>query len=157
MESELGMAEMGMTDKGRMPMWNMGSIFFKYASREIFDWNKDLLNKFITSEEHTIWALNGNDIYYLGSNEIFIPALTERDNPKLKYIHQRIKTINISYNFRTWNIRSTIRIAKKPIRAVHFHFTDKYELDFFMHGKNKLNMVLMPERLIKIFNKHGVS
>ncbi len=157
MESELGMAEMGMTDKGRMPMWNMGSIFFKSAAKEIFDWNKDLLDKFETSEEHSIWALCGNDVFYLDSKAIFIHGLTERDNPKLKYIHQRIKTINISYNFRMWNIRSTISIAKKPIRAVHFHFPDKYELDFFMYGKNKLNMVLIPERLIKIFNKHGVS
>lgn len=155
-ELELGTAEIGITDKGRMPVWNLGSIFFKSTAGDIFNWIKDAVVKFDTDEENALWALCGNDILDQ-AGAVSIKGLTPRDIPGLKNINQRIKKINISYNFRMWNIRSTIRMAVKPIRVVHFHPFQKDKLDFYMYGKNKINTVLMLERLIKIFNKHGIS
>jgi hypothetical protein len=86
------------------------------------------------------------------------------DIPGSEHINERIKKMNISYNFGGWNIRSCYAMAVKPIRAVHFHpfELDSYPggantVDFFLYGKNKINTILMPERLIKIFNQHGIK
>ncbi len=146
-ELELGTAEMGITDKGRVPVWNLGSIFFKSTA--------DTVVKLKTDEENALWLLCGNDVPDQAGT-IVLNGYTQKDIPGLKNINQRIKKINISYNFRTWNIRSTIKMAVKPIRAVHFPLM-KDQVDFFMYGKNKINTVLMSERLIKIFHKHGIK
>jgi hypothetical protein len=31
------------------------------------------------------------------------------------------------------------------------------QLDFFLRGKNKIDVQLVPERLVKIFNNHGIK
>lgn len=156
LESELGTADIGLCDKGRMPTWNMGSIFLKSGSKDIFYWIKDILNTYKINEEDALWILGGNDCPADGKHTNLIKGYTSENIPDIENINKRIKKINISYNLRMWNIRSTYPMALKPIRAVQFFPFEKNELDFFMYGINKINTVLMPERLIKIFNKHGI-
>jgi len=157
-ESELGAADFGLTDKGRMPLWNMGSIFFKDSAGDIFRMIKDLSRKYEASEEPSLMVMTTNNLLWATMSQAdigdrFVPAnIIGAEN-----INERVKKINISYNLRMWNIDSTVKIAKKPIRAIHFSPSLKNELDFFMYGKNKINTVLISERLIKIFHKYGIK
>jgi hypothetical protein len=156
LESEI--TDMGITDRGRVSKWSMGSIFFKSSSKDIFNWIKDIMYKYKIDEESAVWILTGHDNFLHDMIPPLVKGYTESDIPGIKNINERVKKINISYNFRMWNIDSTVRIVVKPIRVIHFHpFQERSELDFFMYGKNRINMVLMPERLIKIFNKHGIK
>lgn len=158
MEEELGKADLGLTDKGRMPKWNGGSLFFRESAVDIFEATRNLALNYSTCDEEPLMVLSTNNLLWITHPDAemcdnFVPA----NIPGMENAPQRIKKINISYNLRPWNIRSTYAMAKKPIRVVHFYPPFKDELDFFMHGVNKLNMVLVPERLIKIFNKHGIN
>lgn len=69
---------------------------------------------------------------------------------------ENFQKLNVTYNFTHFNIRRTYGRAEKPIINIHFH-PNKAMIDFFMYGKNKLNMVFMSEKLIKLFNKHGIK
>lgn len=132
---KLGKADVGLTDYGRVPRWHLSCIFFKKSARGIFDLLKDTICKLqMHNEEDTLFMLTENNT---------------------NGIRKRIKKLNITYNFWGGNIRSTYPMAEKPIKCVHFHPTaDK--VDFFMYGKNKVNQILLDERLIKIFNRHGI-
>lgn len=150
-ELELGSADMGLTDKGRVPRWSTASVFFRDSSKDIFGWIKKITYIIKANEEYALTALTRNNI----------PWTTI---PGAEKVNERVKKINISFGFLGWNIRSTYQMAIKPIKAVHFHPFGQAiypggvtAIDFFMHGKNQLNMVLMPERLIKIFNQHGIK
>ena len=140
--------------------WSAGSFFFKNSSEDIFNWTKNIVYKYEVDEEDALWILTGHGIYTYEEPVTRIKGYTSDEIPEIKNINERFKKINISYNFRVcnshWNIRSIYKMALKPIRVVHFHLS-KRELDFFMYGKNKINTVLMPERLTKIFNRHGIS
>jgi hypothetical protein len=155
---ELGTADLGLTDKGRMPKWNGGTLFFRKSAADIFQATKDIAVKYNTGDEESLMVLSTNNLLWatrpdVETSDDFVPA----NIPGMENAPERIKKVNITYNLRPWNIRSTYAMATKPIRVVHFYPPFKDELDFFMHGKNKLNMVLVPERLIKIFNKHGIK
>lgn len=165
-ELELAAADLGLTDKGRMPRWNGGSLFFKEGSRDIFSRAKEIAYKYNTTDEVALMVLATNNLLWVTEPE---PEVTIGDRivpaniPGMENAGERIKKINITYNFRGWNIRSTYEMAVKPIRAVQFHPFDPTPypgsmnaLVFFMYGKNKINTVLMPERLIKIFHKHEI-
>lgn len=135
-ELALGTADMGVTDYGRMPRWHMSSLFFKSSSRDIFELIKKTVYEYkIRNEEDALFMLTENDPDGLG---------------------RRIKKLNITYNFWGGNIRSTYPMAEKPIRCAHFH-PSREGLDEFMYGKNKINQVLINERLIKLFNKYGIK
>lgn len=165
-ELELGTADLGLTDKGRMPRWGTGSMFFKESAKDIFGLIWQIAYKYQINEEPAFMALTMNNILWATETrpedtigDRVIPA----NIPGTENINERVKKINISYNFAGWNIRSCYKMAVKPIRAVHFHPTDTAAvyggmnaLDFFMHGKNKIGVQLVPERLVKIFNKHGI-
>lgn len=166
-ELELEAADIGLTDKGRMPRWNGGSIFFKESSKDIFGWANEITYKYKKDEERALMALAMNNILWVTETEpesTIGNRIVPTDIPGAENINERIKKINISYNFRGWNIRPCYEMAVKPIRVVHFHPFDpapypgaNNALEFFMYGKNKINTVLMPERLIKIFNEHGIK
>lgn len=131
-EPNLGIADMGLTNYGRMPRLCSASMFFKETAWDIFSQLKDEVDRTKKDEEMGI-------------------ARLIHSNKKLK---ERVKLLNITYAFHKFNLSSCIKIVDKPIRAAHFHLTpDKY--DFYVRGNNKLNMVLIPERLISIFNQHG--
>ena len=132
-EPDLGSADVGLTNYGRMPRLCSASIFFKESAKDILERWKDEIDKTKTNEERGIIRIVNGNIDNLG---------------------ERIKLLNITYAFHRFNLRSCYKIVDKPIRAAHFHLTpDKY--DFYVRGNNKLNMVLIPDRLIKIFRKHG--
>lgn len=131
-ETELEKADMGITQYSRMLRLCSASMFFKETAWDIFIRLKDFIDKGRIDEE-------------LG-----IMRLINTDKGNLK---ERVKKIDITYAFHKFNLLSCYKIAKKPIKAVHFHLTpDKAE--FYIHGKNKLNIPLIPERLIKIFAKY---
>ena len=130
---ELGVAEMGLTNYGRMPRLCSASMFFKKTVGDIFSRLREEIDKYEDNEE------------------ICIMRLINEDTGDLK---TRVKKINITYAFHKFNIINSDKEADKPIRAAHFHLTpDKY--DFYVRGNNKLGIILVPERLRKIFHEHG--
>ena len=163
-ERELGEAEVGITDKGRMPLWNTGTIFFRESAADIFKRTKEVAYEYGATDESALMVLYTNNLLWATEPDDppadrFVPA----NIPGMENAGNRIKKINITYNFRRWNIRSTYKIAYQPIRAVQFHpfanpeVNDEVrDIDFFLYGKNKINAQLVPQRLVKIFNKHGI-
>ena len=132
----MGKADMGLTNYGRMPRLCSASMFFNEKAGDIFERIKEEVDKSIINEERAIMRLFYNEI-----------------DDDLK---TRIKLLNITYAFHKFNLWHCYTRAIKPIQAVHFHLTpDKY--DFYVRGNNKMNMVLIPQRLIEIFHKHGFT
>lgn len=140
-EIELGNADMGACPFARKPKFAGGSLFFKKGARDIFEEIKKVI------VEHQ--AIDENALTYI----------TERDTG----LKKRVKTMNISYNFLPYNIVSCYKVAIKPLRVAHFHpFGGMRQLKWqnaleIFKGKNRLKMSLLPERLIKIFDEHGVK
>lgn len=139
-EIALGETDMGVCPFARKPKFAGGSLFFKKSARDIFEKINEVM------DEHK--AVDENALTYA----------TDKD-AELK---KRIKVMNISYNFLPYNVVSCYRMAVKPIRVAHFHpfgvirqLGGQNGLEFFK-GKNKLNRPLITERLIKIFDTHGV-
>lgn len=132
---ELGEADMGLTNYGRMPRLCSASMFFKENAGYIFKQLRELIDRGKMGEEEGIMRLINSDI-----NDL----------------KERVKKLNITYAFHKFNFNHYYNRATKPIKAVHFHPTpDKY--DFYINGNNVLNLTIIPERLIKIFNKHGYN
>ena len=132
-ESDMKLVDMGLTQYGRMLRLCSASIFFKETAGDIFEQLKEKIDKSKIDEELGIMRLINSDI---------------RD------LKERVKLLNITYAFHKFNLRHCYNRAIKPIKAIHFHLTpDKY--DFYVKGNNPMNMPLIPERLIKIFNIHG--
>lgn len=178
MAAQLNGADIGLCDKGRMPRWATGSVFFKAGAKDIFAFLKKVLIKYRINEEPALNAITSNNLLWATEErpedvvfDHFVPA----NFPRSEDMDRRIKKINIKYNFAGWNIRSCYQLAVSaaessayklaggPFKIVHFHPLDNdlsyggmKALDFFMHGKNKMNTVLMPQRLKKIFNRHGI-
>ena len=145
-ESELGleMVDMGLTDYGLMPRWNMGSVFFKESSRDIFNWIKEGLYKNNTDEERALVMLTSSNV---------------------NNINERIKKVNLTYNFTGANMYwRCYKQVTKPIKVAHFHpfgtrqfGVDFKALDFFMHGVNKTNKPFITPSLIRIFKRNGIT
>jgi hypothetical protein len=165
-ELELEGIDIGLCDKGRMPRWATGSVFFKTSAVDIFRLIKQVSDKYQINEEPAMNALTSNNLLWAIEerpedvvDERFV-ALNIADTEN---INQRIKKMNISYNFAGWNIRSCYKMAIKPLKAVHFHpfehvlYGGENVLDYFLYGKNKLRVQFVPDRLVKIFHKHGVK
>jgi len=58
------------------------------------------------------------------------------------------------------HVDTNYKLSDKPIKVVHFHPYYRGNIDTlgtFMYGKNPLGFPLMNERLIKLFNNHGVK
>lgn len=134
--------DMALADYGRIPRWNTGSVFFRKESKDIFDGIKILT--YLTKD----------------NEELALGMLT--DHP---VVNKRVKRLNITYNFQRFNAKSNYKRADKPLKVLHFHPGSLKELhgysgltrmfDFYAYGRNKLNMPLMSERLIKVFNRQG--
>ncbi len=137
--------DLGLTPYGYKPQWNLGSIFFKKNANDIFKLiNNDILNKRKSNNRCDEKALQR--------------LIVHRAIPK-----KRFKDLNVTYNFTKRCIATNYRQAIKPLKAVHFHPWDKdvmmpdTALNMFMYGKNRLKIPLMSDRLIKIFNQHGIK
>lgn len=141
-EKELGLdtADIGLCDYGWKPFWNTGSIFFKVGAYKIFEW--------------TLNELYG---YKLKNEEVALTRLTDRN---YKNMNQRIKRMNVTYDFPAClsgmiRMVANYKIADKPIRVMHFHpfyrgvnYLEKNCID------NPLGKPLIPKKLQKIFKKH---
>lgn len=137
-EQELGLEnyDLGLTHYGYKPQWQFGSLFFKSTSKDIFK----LLSTSILERPH-----------FSRNNEKELTRLIKRG----KIDQSRYKKLNPTYNFMKKYIQTMYREAEKPLKVLHFRPSDA--LSIFMHGKNRLKIPLMSERLIKIFNKHGIE
>ena len=128
---EMGDSDLGVSNYGQCSRLCSASMFFDSGAEDIFDWLKEECDKYKINEEFG-----------------FMRIINKHN------LKKRIKRINTSYAFHRFNIVKTYKTSLKPIRVAHFHLTpDKY--DFYVRGNNKLNMPLVPERLINIFHKHG--
>jgi len=142
-ESELSLdnAHVGFTDYGWSPKWCMGSYFFNSEAKDLFGWIKETIYTHEAEDERALSSLTKNNT---------------------NNINDSIKKLNITYNFGMRNIGGNYEIADKPLKVLHFHpyYKDNRlpdtTLNCFMYGKNELNMPLMSERLIKIFNDNGI-
>ena len=134
-ELELERHDMGLSNYGRRERLCSASMFFKKGAEDIFRSLKEDTDRTKVNEEICIMRLINRNKDTLG---------------------KRVKLLNTTYAFQKWNIKTCYPTTNKPIKAVHFHLTpDKY--DFFVLGNNKLNLVIIPEELIKIFNKYGFN
>jgi hypothetical protein len=125
-------ADMGVTNYGRMPRLCSASIFFKIGASDIF------------------YRLFAEVKFGNVDEERGLARLINR----LDEYKERVTHLNITYAFHKFNVVSCYNLADKPLIAAHFHLTpDKY--DFYVRGNNKLEMPLIPKRLINIFHKHG--
>lgn len=153
-ELKLGDFDLGLTNYGPTTMNlkrgerpSTGSIFFKKSSKDIFEWIKIKVYQYQCNEE---------------------VALLELTKIKKYNLKERIKRLNISYNFATRkrDISLCYDVAIKPLKVIHFHPFDKRHVELegdndnisvCLYGKNRLNTILVNERLKKIFNKHGIK
>lgn len=139
-ELKLGKADIGLTDYGRLPRWNTGTMFFKKSARDIFHRIKEVMYKEAIDEEKALYQI------------------TEHD----KSIRKRIKKIDKTYNFTPFNLKSCYRQAKKPITIVHFHPLGVIRqlgvnkgLEYYL-GQNELGIPLITKRLVNIFRYHRI-
>src|SRR5205823_1984262 len=78
-------------------------------------------------------------------------------------IRKRVKKINKSYNFTPPRLKYLYSIAIKPLRVTQIHlaggtgrFEVKNPVEFFK-GEKELQIHLITERLIRIFESHGIN
>jgi len=130
---EMGSCNIGASNYCQRIRLCSASMFFDKGAEDIFKWIEEECDIDKINEERALMRM-----YYDKNNSL----------------SSRFKMINTTYAFHKFNIVKTYKTTIKPIRAAHFHLTpDKY--DFYVRGNNKLNMPIIPERLIKIFNEHG--
>ncbi len=141
LEIDLGKTDLALTDYGLTTRWSTGVIFFKKEARDIFEQIQKVMYRDNINEEFALGKLT-------------------RSN---KNIASRIKKLNKSYNFTPPKLKISYSKALKPLRVAHFHlvggngrFEVKNPVAFFK-GENELHIPLITERLIKIFNDHGIT
>ena len=124
--------------------WQFGSFFFKNTSKDILE----LLDYTIRTKPH----LSRN-------NEKTLTKLV-KDNA---IDRARYKRLNVTYSIMKRYLTTVYNEASKPIKVLHFRPSDPKDermadsaLNMFMYGKNRLKIPLMTERLIKIFDHHGL-
>lgn len=138
-EIDLAGTDTGLTDYGWLRKFNTGSIFFKAGSRKLFEWTRNELYRLKTDEERALRSLTGRNY---------------------KNINAMYKRLNVTYNFPAClngerMLPVTIKMAKKPIKVIHFHPVYKgVNYIRVMSGQNRLNLNLIPKRLMKTFKKH---
>lgn len=121
----------------------MSNFFFKIGARDILE----LLNNTTLSRP---WKSRNNEktLTWLIKHNRIDPA--------------RYKRLNPTYNFTKRYIPIVYQEATKPLKVLHFRPSDKdalmadTALAMFMYGKNRLKIPLMNDRLIKVFNYHGI-
>jgi len=121
--------------------WSTGTIFFKAGAEDIFHRMKEIYYDKKIDEEEALGLLTIGD----------------------PDIRKRVKKINSTYNFTGYGFRSRYRHAIKPLKVVHFHpWAGRRRAGIedclrFFKGDNELRMPLITDRLIRIFNQHGIA
>jgi hypothetical protein len=144
-ENVLGLTDfdIGLTHYTYKPEWQFASLFLKNTSKDIFE----LLEETVHLRTHASRNNEKNLTWLIKHNKI--------DS-------SRYKRLNVTYNFAKRYIETIYPLAIKPLRVLHFRPSDKdalmthTALEMFMYGKNRLQIPLMTERLIRIFNYHGI-
>lgn len=123
-------------DKIILERWSTGTIFFDDKTRDIFQWIKDSMYKYMSNEE------------------VALLVMTRHNDHNLL---DRINKLNISYNLATRrrDIITCYNDAIKPLRIIHFHPTDIRSTSI---GTPNIEAVkpFLPERLINLFKQHGL-
>ena len=167
---EMGDCDFALCDYGRRYKFNCGSIFFRKSAGDIFKKIRDIMVEYRSEnprceEERALMVLFDNNKAWayrssVGAENEPVPA-GRTDTAEIK---KRIHKMPITYNFADYNFVSCWRMCDGKPKTAHFNpFFEKVtrsnpkgcKLSFFM-GENRANLVLMTERLIKIFNKHGL-
>lgn len=145
-EDELGLEnfDLGLIHYFYKPEWQFGSFFFKSSARDIL--------KLLDNTSRTKPHLSRN-------NEKTLTKLIKNN----AISSTRYKRLNITYSIPKRYLATVYNEAVKPIKVLHFRPSDKdilmpdTALNMFMYGKNSLKIPLMNDRLIKIFNHHGIK
>lgn len=131
--------DIGFTPYGYKPQWNAGSFFFTPLAQDFFEfWDSKIRPR-------------------TRADEKALTDLTKSGGLKFAY-----DTFGVEYNYGQ-RLHEFPQYDTVERRVLHFHPQYKYykaqynNLDIFMYGKNRLNKPLMSERLIEIFNHHGIK
>ena len=129
--------DLGLTTYGYSSKWCLGSFFFNDQSCDIFQQIKNTMYQENTDDERALRHLTRAGLVS----------------------ESRYQTLNITYNFGMRQVAHNYGLADKPLKVLHFHPTKKglRPLRTFMYGENELLIPLMNDRLIKVFQDHGVK
>ena len=157
-ELNLGKADIGLIEWSNGQKISASSFFFKSSAKDIFGWIKEIMYKYRVDEEPEMSALfTQNNLWATKSQWDAQKKFVSLSLKGSENISERVKILNITYDFEMGYLNQHYRVSTKPIKTVHFHFFKDHLLDSAMYGKNSINKPLIPERLIKIFHKHGVK
>ena len=133
LKPELGDGDIGLSKYGQMPRLCSASMFFRPAAKDIFIVLKEYIEKVKCTDEVGLMRIVNDNIV----------------NAK-----NRVRLINMTYALHYFNLSTNVKLLHWPVKAIHAHPTQD-KIDIFLHGKNKMNLIIFPERLIKLFNKYG--
>ena len=131
--------DFALTGYGYKDQVNGGSFFFNESSRDIFN----------------TWCERTIKVNRTRADEKTMTDMVREGLPH--------KLLNITYNFGQRCPKLCYEQAEKPLKVLHFHPyykfypKDDFNINVFMHGKNRYGIPMMSQRLIDIFQKHGIS
>ena len=134
-EEDMALTDYGVTTirESYNNRWSTGSWFFKKGARDIF---------------RKIYVKSEADLV----NEEAALGRVIKESPS---IGQRIKKLNITYNFATRkrDVDKMLEIAEKPLKVLHFHPTDTRRIS---NGLTNMEycQTFMEEELKELFKKH---
>jgi len=136
-DKEIAITDYGVVrgDQRTNERWSTGTIFFRKESKDVFAMLHHAVNK-----------------SYKRNEEIALLAMTRCN---YGHINERIKKLNITYNFATRGrkIWETYEMADKPLRVIHFHPLDPRKVTD--HKSNKeLIPNFIPQSLTNLLNKY---
>lgn len=144
-ELELDNFDLGLVPYFYKPEWQFSSFFFRNSAGDILE----LLDATTRAKPHPS-----------RNNEKTLTKLIKNN----AIDSTRYKELNVTYSIAKKYLVTVYNEAIKPIKVLHFRPSDpKGErmpdsaLSMFMYGKNNLRIPLMSDRLIKIFNYHGIK
>lgn len=143
-ELELKNFDLGLIHYFYKPQWQFSSFFFRQSAKDIFE----LLDNTTRAKPRSS----------RNSEKTLTRLIKDNSIDKKRY-----KRLNVTYNISKRYIPTIYAEATKPLKVLHFHPYDHdalmpdTALNMFMYGKNSLKIPLMSDRLIKVFNYHGIK
>lgn len=134
-EVDMNGCDIALTDYGYKPRLSLGSYFFKKEAKDILEYIRNGVFQWGVEDESVLKSMGKTN------------ALNVND---------RLKKINITYNFAIRQIGEMYKMAEQPIKVLHFR-PEPYRLGQFMYGRNDLKRPLMSDRLIELFKQHGIQ
>jgi hypothetical protein len=168
---EMGECDFALCDYCRRIKYNCGSIFFRKSAGDIFIKIRDIMieerKKHPRCEEERalMILLNNNRKWAYRSSVGAENSFEDAGRTDTEEIKKRVHKMPITYNFADYNFGSGLRMCDYEPKTAHFNpFIERKtisnptgcKLPFFL-GKNRLNRVLLTERLINIFKKYGIT